>query len=691
MKKIFLALAALVAMTAVSCVKDESTYFHITDVKGVVINEVYTFSDQSEADDLDWIELYNTTNEDIDLTDVLMWEGGGSEEAWAFPKGTVIKAKGYYVVDCDKYGLLNDPVKYPAWGLSKGPDEFVVLANSDLKVIDEVKLPSLNENESYGRVTDGSADWQIFQQGTKGVKNEGPARGVFVNTSGLYINEVYTDNSDIFSASGWDPTVDFIEFYNSTDAEFDMSGFKVYDDKHEEETSYTFPAGTVVPAKGFLTFDVYKENTAGPAFGLGAGGDWVFLYDAAGEKIDEIEIPSITKESGNRDKGYTYGRKPDGSTTLVWFTVASKNASNNNSPVLEGSETPGPEQPSTGAAKVVLNELCGNKAYDGQKFIELYNTGNADADMAGWTIRKYASDATDVEGKYNNCWVATEGIKIAAGGYLVLTADQTDPTLGFNAGLSAKKGVKFELVDPQGNVVDKFVRGEDADPFMEEGLDENKEASFSRVPNGTGAWAYADPTPGAANGEATGEIEGHDPSTAVIPSQPSQPEEPAKEAKVVLNELCGNKAYDGQKFIELYNAGNADADMAGWTIRKYASDATDVEGKYNNCWVATDGIKIAAGAYLVLTADQTDPTIGFNAGLSAKKGVKFELVDPQGNVVDKFVRGEDADPFMEEGLDENKEASFSRVPNGTGAWAYADPTPGAANGEATGEIEGYNK
>ncbi|MBO5831280.1 MAG: lamin tail domain-containing protein, partial [Alistipes sp.] len=125
MKKIFLALAVLVA--AVSCVKDESQYFRITDVKGVVINEVYTFSNQSEVDDLDWIELYNPTDQDIDLEGVLMWESGGSEEAWAFPKGSIIKAKGYFVVDSDKYGLLNDPLHHPAWGLSKGPDEFMVL------------------------------------------------------------------------------------------------------------------------------------------------------------------------------------------------------------------------------------------------------------------------------------------------------------------------------------------------------------------------------------------------------------------------------------------------------------------------------------------------------------------------------------------------------------------------------------
>ena len=175
------------------------------------------------------------------------------------------------------------------------------------------------------------------------------------------------------------------------------------------------------------------------------------------------------------------------------------------------------------------------------------------------------------------------------------------------------------------------------------------------------------------------------------PSNPQGPTTPTVNgAKVILNELCGNKIPDGpQKYIELYNAGDAEGDLSGWTIRKYAADAIDVPEKYNICWTAPAGKKLAAGAYLVLEADQEDPNLGFNAGLSAKKGVKFELVDAAGNVVDKFLRGEDADPFMEEGLAENKEASFSRVPNGTGDWAYAAPTPGAANGEKTGDIEGY--
>ena len=163
---------------------------------------------------------------------------------------------------------------------------------------------------------------------------------------------------------------------------------------------------------------------------------------------------------------------------------------------------------------------------------------------------------------------------------------------------------------------------------------------------------------------------------------------------VVFNELCGNRVeYSGfeadNKFIELYNASAAEANLEGWTIRKYAPDAETVAGEYDVVWTGPAGKKLAKAAYLVLEADTADPEKGFDAGLSAKKGVKFELVDASGKVVDKFVRGEDTTPFVEiplEGPKEHKTESFSRI-NFTTEWAYALPTPGAANGEKTGEIE----
>ena len=327
-------------------------------------------------------------------------------------------------------------------------------------------------------------------------------------------------------------------------------------------------------------------------------------------------------------------------------------------------------------SKLVLNELSG-AGEDNEKFWELYNTGDVEIDLKGVYINKDEELA----------WTGAEGVKIPAKGfYAIVGAKGTTPD-GFSSGFSAKKSVIVELYAPDGKKLDTFQRGEKGEgAWGDQGLDNNK-GSWSRIPDGTGYFQITpNATPGAAN---NGEGATVDPD---LVGNEGAPEAPAKVAKVVFNELCGNKVeYDtfesANKFIELYNAGDAEGSLEGWTIRKYAADATDVEGKYNVCWTAPAGTKLAAGAYLVLGADQTDPALGFDAGLSAKKGLKVELVDADGNVVDKFVRGADVDPFGEEPLAENKEASFSRVPNGTGEWAYAAPTPGAANGEKTGEIE----
>ena len=323
-------------------------------------------------------------------------------------------------------------------------------------------------------------------------------------------------------------------------------------------------------------------------------------------------------------------------------------------------------------SKLVLNELSG-AGEDNEKYWELYNTGNQEIDLAGVTINKDEELA----------WTGAKGQKIPAKGFFAIVGAKGTTPDGFSSGFSAKKSVIVELYAPDGKKLDTFQRGEKGNAWGDQGLDNNK-GSWSRIPDGTGSFMITpNATPGAAN-NGEGATVDYD-----IPGSGEKPEpEPAKEAKVVFNELCGNKIPDGpQKFIELFNAGDGEGSLEGWTIRKYAADATDVAGKYNICWTAPAGAKLAAGEYLVLEADQEDPALGFNAGLSAKKGVKFELVDAAGNVVDKFVRGEDTDPFMEAGLPENKEASFSRVPNGTGDWAYAVPTPGAANGEKTGDIE----
>lgn len=295
-----------------------------SSLKGIImINEVYTFSDQSDIKDLDYIELYNASDKSVDLSGIKVWEGGGLTEAWTMPEGKNIPAKGYLVIECDKENLHNDKVNYPSWGLSKN-DETIVIADNQMNIIDEVKTPNMSEGETYGRKTDGSNEWVIFTELTKGKSNNGAKEKTeIVNNVGVYVNEVFTNNQDVKSKD-WDDTKDFVELYNATDKDVDLSGFSLNDDAMKEEKRYIIPEGTVIKAKSFLTFDVYKGNTNGPVFGLGKGGDKVFLYDKNKNTVDEITTPEFAD-----NEVYSLGRKTDGGSEVVVFTEVSKNASNN--------------------------------------------------------------------------------------------------------------------------------------------------------------------------------------------------------------------------------------------------------------------------------------------------------------------------------------------------------------------------
>lgn len=166
---------------------------------------------------------------------------------------------------------------------------------------------------------------------------------------------------------------------------------------------------------------------------------------------------------------------------------------------------------------------------------------------------------------------------------------------------------------------------------------------------------------------------------------------------IVLNEIDGQN-----KVIELYNTTDKEVSLEGVSIVKY--DSTKEGGK-STTWTGAAGMKIAAKSWVYLeSSDLADEAEGgdpdyayqsenhvFKGGLSGKKNVKLELYDPSGKLLDTFTRGEEGAGWNQvSGFTNNKTNSFCRVPDGTGEWFYAAPTPGAANGEATGEIEQTN-
>src|SRR5688572_1826593 len=60
---------------------------------GVILNEVF-YHAPNDLEDLQWIELYNTGDQPVDLTDWSIEKG----RIYKFPQGTNIAANGYLIV-----------------------------------------------------------------------------------------------------------------------------------------------------------------------------------------------------------------------------------------------------------------------------------------------------------------------------------------------------------------------------------------------------------------------------------------------------------------------------------------------------------------------------------------------------------------------------------------------------------------
>ena len=187
-------------------------------------------------------------------------------------------------------------------------------------------------------------------------------------------------------------------------------------------------------------------------------------------------------------------------------------ACNKDNPTVDGSGNQGGNE--TKVTGIVLNELSG-----ADKFIELYNTTDKELSLEGVYVVKYDSSK---DGGKSTTWTGAKGMTIAAKGFVVLEssdladpAEDGDPNYAyesanhvFKGGLSGKKNVFIELYSAADEKLSEFKRGEEGAGWNQvSGFNNDKKHTFSRVPDGTGEFVYADPTKGAANGAKVADIE----------------------------------------------------------------------------------------------------------------------------------------------------------------------------------------
>lgn len=140
-----------------------------------VMNEIYSRGIPSV--DPDWIEIYNPSSSQIDITGYKIYDNGAippnTKPKKLFPSGSIIPANGFLVI-------VTDDADPSGFGLSSSGEK-VWFENASGTIIDSVAFPAMPDTAtSYGRKPDGSANWQIlnlrtrgFSNGTTSVENEG--------------------------------------------------------------------------------------------------------------------------------------------------------------------------------------------------------------------------------------------------------------------------------------------------------------------------------------------------------------------------------------------------------------------------------------------------------------------------------------------------------------------------------------
>ena len=188
---------------------------------GVYISEVMASNDSVAtypgADYTDWIELYNSGSQSVDLSGYGLSDRLTRGRKWQFPKGTLIGPGEYKVVLCDgtsvtdSSGIIHAGIK-----INRTACETLVLTDPEGRILDKMILPVQRTNISYGRTTGMSGFFyyetptpmQMNGQGFAGYA-EDPS---FTLSPGMYFSTTYVEinvpqgTQVYYTTDGSDPT-----------------------------------------------------------------------------------------------------------------------------------------------------------------------------------------------------------------------------------------------------------------------------------------------------------------------------------------------------------------------------------------------------------------------------------------------------------------------------------------------------
>ncbi|MBN2138951.1 MAG: lamin tail domain-containing protein [Sedimentisphaerales bacterium] len=222
----------------------------------IVINEVLAHSHDEASD---WIELYNTTNQTVDIGGWFITDNESNFMKYEIEEGAEIGPYGYFVLYQDpNFGDTNDPGTHEAFALSENGETVIlhVGAGGELMgFMDEEKFDASETGVAFGRYqkSTGTYNFVPMESNTPREENAYPKVGPIVITELMYHPP---DPCAGDPAEYDDDDFEYIELHNITDYHITLQEYDdnlgIYVPWQIKGVSFTFLPGTTIPAHGYL-------------------------------------------------------------------------------------------------------------------------------------------------------------------------------------------------------------------------------------------------------------------------------------------------------------------------------------------------------------------------------------------------------------------------------------------------------
>jgi hypothetical protein len=208
----------------------------------------------------------------------------------------------------------------------------------------------LNNPQSSSTTWDSQSAWRPSSapDGSPGQVN--PALALPQGT--VVINEV-------LSHQDTDNPGDWIELHNTSASSINIGGWFLSDSRGNLK-KFTIPAGTVIPANGYVVFTEYSHF--GAAFALSEHGDAVYLSSGSG---GDLSVPAYREfqDFGGQNLDVTFGRYLPSTGVADFVTMTT--------PTL-GAANSGPR-----VGPVIIEEIMYHPPTNGHEYLKLVNTSGS--------------------------------------------------------------------------------------------------------------------------------------------------------------------------------------------------------------------------------------------------------------------------------------------------------------------------